>query len=150
MAFLLGLAALLGCAYFAHDTQHFKRDALVAVGTIVDERGQHEVGVGSHGVHFSSTYSPIVEFTPEGGKPIRIKTQTWSSWHERVGSTVSVRYFRTDPAGAHIDRFSDNWGLPLILGAIGIFLILGGLGIVDTSSTSDDDDRHWYSFRWFD
>jgi len=149
MAFLLGLAALFGCAYFARDTLHFKHAALVAIGTVVDERGQHEISVGNRGINYSSTYSPVVEFTPEGGKPLRIKTQYWSSGHEKLGAPVTVLYFKNDPAGAHLDRFFDNWGAPLILGVLGVFLILGALGVVDASGTSSDDDRRW-SFRWFD
>jgi hypothetical protein len=150
MAFLLGLAALFGCAYFTRDTLHFKHDGLVAAGVVVDERGQHEISVGGRGVNYSSTYSPVVEFTPDGGKAMRIKTHTWSSWHERLGSSVQVLYFNTDPSGAHLDRFFDNWGFPLILGVIGIFLILGALGVVDASGSGDDDDRRQFSFRWFD
>jgi hypothetical protein len=148
MAFLLGLAALFGCAYFTRDTLHYKHDALVAVGTVVDERGKHEISVGERGVNFSSTYSPVVEFTPEGGTPIRFRTKTWTSGHEKLGSTVTVLYFKNDPDGAHIDRFFDNWGACLILAVLGVFLILAAFGIVDNSGTSDND-RRW-SFSWFD
>ena len=149
MAFLLGLAALIGCAYFTRDTLHFKHDGLVAAGTVVDERGQHEISVGNRGINYSSTYSPVVEFTPEEGKPLRFRTKTWTSGHEKVGSTVTVLYFRDDPGGAHLDRFFDNWGASLILAVLGTFLILAAFGVVDDSGTSSDDSRRW-SFSWFD
>lgn len=68
--------------------------------------------------------APIVEFTPEGGKPVRIV----GSFFERqpssaLGDVVPVRYQPDEPQSAIIDVFADKWTFPLMFVVVGILFM---------------------------
>ncbi len=70
--------------------------------------------------------APVIEFTPAGGKPVRIV----GSFYERaptgaVGDVVPVRYHPGAPDYAVVDVFADKWAFPLLFTVFGIALILG-------------------------
>lgn len=70
--------------------------------------------------------APVIEFTPTGGKPVRIV----GSFYERaptgaLGDVVPVRYHPDSPEYAVVDVFSDKWAFPLMFAAFGLVLIAG-------------------------
>jgi hypothetical protein len=76
----------------------------------------------------STTYAPVVEFTPsQGATPIRFRHSVSSShpsW--KVGQPVGVLHDPADPSSAIIDQGWWTTAVPLIPGAVGaVFSLLG-------------------------
>jgi len=149
VALLLGLALLAGGAYFAKDLLRLQRHGVAVAGTVVDATSRHEVSVGDRGgLHQSDSHSATVEFTPDGGRPLRFTSQTGS--RQRIGDQVKVLYNRDDPKDARIDSWYE-WFLPVLLAVFGVFAVLYALGFVSGGNSYDDGyERSWTLFRWFD
>ena len=149
VALLLGLALLAGGEYFAKDLLRLQRHGVAVAGTVVDATSRHEVSVSDrNGLQESTSHSATVEFTPEGGRPLRFTSQTGS--RQRIGDQVKVLYSKDDPRDARIDSWYE-WFLPVLLGLFGAFAVLYALGIVSGGTSYDDGyERSWTLFRWFD
>lgn len=63
----------------------------------------------------STTYSPIVEYQVDGQTHTLDGNVSSYPPQYRVGDRVSVRYDRSDPSRAQIDKWSERWLMPVIL-----------------------------------
>jgi hypothetical protein len=146
-ALLLALALLGGAAYFGKDLIHLKHEGVVANAIIVDAKNEHRITFDTHdGIGERTSNSAILEFTPEGGRPVRFKAWFWSA--QQVGDQVRVLYNADDPSDACVDSWF-SWLLPAILGFIGGSCLLYGLGVTDSGPEVTSSTR-WTLFRWFD
>jgi hypothetical protein len=75
--------------------------------------------------HDSLSFFPVVSFTDCDGKLRRFTAVAGGATQRPpVGTTVVVRYSRTDPQCAFIASFLHMWGAPLALAALGIGSLL--------------------------
>ena len=146
VALLLGLALLGGGIYLAKDVLRLQRSGIAAIGTIVDAQNKHEIRVGGdHGIETKSEYSALIEFTPEGGRPVQFKSLFWS--RQTIGNQVKVLYNKEVPTDARVDSFF-AWLAPLALGFLGLVSTLYALGIAGSGLQTSTPG--WTAFRWFD
>ena len=145
LALLLGLGLLGGAVYCTNDLLDLQRHGMRTTGTVIDAVTRHRVSIGNRGIESSDNNSGTIEFTPDGGKPVRFSTQFWS--RQKVGREVTVLYERVDPSHAKVDTWS-NWLLPGLLALFGAICLGIAFGWV-----SDDDvqtDQRWFSYTWKD
>jgi Protein of unknown function (DUF3592) len=123
---LVGLAMLAGSGMLVKSKMDFRATAMKAQGTVVDFERTTTTEKGKT----KTMYTPVVEFTPEGGQPIRFNGDVSSSSpsYDR-GDKVPVMFSAQTPEKAYIDSFSSNWMGPLILGGIGLVVALVGAGL---------------------
>src|SRR5262245_3892368 len=118
---LIGVAALTGSWLWARHRTEFLRHAVRAQGTIVELAASTDTD--------STTWAPVVEFTPEGRGPVRFRHPVGSShpaW--RVGQQVGVRYDPGEPSKALIDQGWWTSAFPYLPGLVGLLIL--ALGVV--------------------
>jgi hypothetical protein len=77
------------------------------------------------------TYAPVVAFTTDNGRKAQFASQTRSSsGGYAVGAFVPVLYDSNYPDQARIRSFLDLWGLPSLLGGLGLVFTLVGGGLL--------------------
>jgi Protein of unknown function (DUF3592) len=110
---LLGIGLLIAAVTFAARTHGFKRDAAAAEGVVV----RLNAG-GSH---------PQIEFTTAAGQTISYP-QGGFLFGYQPGDRVRVLYSPGEPARtACVDAFGALWFTSLLLGAMGLCFVGGGL-----------------------
>ena len=94
--------------------------ATVAEGTVVDLVASRS--------NDSTTYKPVVRFTPAGGEALQFTSGMGSNPPAYAqGEKVSVFYKAREPQNAMISGVFSLWGGPLILGGLGtVFFLIGG------------------------
>jgi hypothetical protein len=134
---LIGGAAVTGSWLWARHRTEFLRHALPARGTVVELAASTNAG--------PTTWAPIVEFTPEGGRPIRFRHPVASShpgW--RVGQQVGVRYDPDSPSNAIIDQGWWTSAIPYLPGILGLlFLALGISALRNGSASVESAPSQW-------
>lgn len=119
----IGLAMLVGAAYWASRVDEFARTASRAPGTVIKLERSHSGG--------SSSYYPVVRYRTAAGQDITFRSSFGSNPPSHaVGEQVEVLYRESDPGGARIGSFFALWGAPAIVGALGAVLALVGGGIL--------------------
>lgn len=120
---IVGLGLLVGGAYALSSTHEFIQKSETANGTVVDlERSRSRR---------STTYHPVVRFTARDGKEYEVRSSAGSNPPGyRIGEGVRVFYDPDDPDHARIDSFFSLWGIPTMLGGMGLVFALAGGGMI--------------------
>jgi hypothetical protein len=109
---LVGIGLLVATVVVCAKVWRFVRQAKAAEGIVV-----RLIAGGSH---------PEIEFTTAAGEKI-VYTQGGLIFGYRVDERPRVLYRPDDPAGsASVDAFGALWFVPLLLGLIGAFFVVGG------------------------
>lgn len=116
---LIGAGLLIGAMMSYINTSKFIERASETVGTVIDvERSRSSD---------STTFYPVVVFEDANGREVEIRSRSGSNPPAfSRGETVSVLYESTTPESARINTFFSLWGLPIILGGLG--LVFGAMG----------------------
>lgn len=121
-SFLLGIAFLLGAAYFAQRSLEFRRHGEVVSGTVVAVDAR--LSSDEDGLRYSKR--ALVQYTPaSGGEALSMRTSWSSAWFGSLqpGDSVRVRYLPRAPQEAREDSllFDCLGPLALLLLAVGSF-----------------------------
>lgn len=73
---------------------------------------------------------PSVTFVARQGEPVTFSGQVCSRPGYEIGESVELLYDPSEPRNAHIDSFTQNWFVSLILGSFGSIFLLGSLVFV--------------------
>lgn len=116
---LIGAGMLVGAVMSYSSTVSFIERATEASGTVIDlERSRSSD---------STTYYPVVVFEDIRGREIEFRSRSGSNPPSfSRGERVSVFYEPSAPESARINSFFSLWGLPMILGGMG--LVFGAIG----------------------
>ena len=109
----IGASVVAGTLYWADHLHRYIDKAVRTHGTIVSQQSSNSDG--------STTYAPVIEFTPYKSETIRFTSNISSSspsWD--VGDNVFVFYDPDDHSDAMMDRGWFNYFFQLILGFIGL------------------------------
>ncbi len=118
---IIGVCMVFGSAYFFVSTKQFIASALRAPGTVVDLVPKENDDGGY-------TYAPQVTFsTDEGEEYTFVSGASASPPAFSEGEIVEVLYEAKNPRGAKINAVSTLYGLPLIMGGMGIIFALVGI-----------------------
>ena len=124
--FTLGLGMLVRELAFANGATH-------TTGAVVELKKVESID--------STNLVPIVEFTPENGKPIRIECASTSP-SPTVGDCVTVIYHANDLKGARIDNFVNRWLFPIVFTPIGVIaFVLGTVGAISNRQRSPNKGK---------
>ena len=113
----IGAVVLGGALYWADHLHTYIEKAVRTHGTIVSQKSSTSDG--------STTYAPIVEFTPYKSETIRFTSDISSSspsWN--VGDRVFVFYDPQNSSDAMMDRGWFSYFFQLILGFIGVIIFV--------------------------
>ncbi|MFC6633346.1 DUF3592 domain-containing protein [Microbulbifer taiwanensis] len=119
----IGLAMLIGTFLLYSNTRDFLKTAITTDGTVValvPSRSSNSV-----------TYAPVIQFQDKTGRLVEFMSSSSSnppSYDE--GEKVEVFYQASAPESARINGFFSLWGLPTILGGLGILFFLVGFSII--------------------
>ena len=120
---MLGTACLVIALCVAIYTWHFIHISRRTSGTVI-EMLQNRDKDGD------ISYSPTFRFEETNGTPHIVSSHVFSSPPEfHVGDSVSILYPDDRPQAARIDRYSQIWGLPTVIGIAGGLLVIFGLGV---------------------
>jgi len=126
----LGSAVLFlaGAVCFVHRNHSFNASAVRAEGTIVEL-----IESASSDSH-RRMYTPVFTYRDRNGTEYRHKS-SHSSYPPigEVGDKIEVLYDPKDPSRVKINTFFGNWGVPLILGGIGLVDAIVGLAFLAVS-----------------
>lgn len=130
---MICLAAGIGLLYYSANLLNGRgqlaANALSAVGEITDSNYQERVDLGNGGERRTGTSAPVVTFTTNTGRVVRISGDAFSSAHGyAIGEHVHVLYAEADPDQAQIDTFAENWQGVLMTGGIGLGFTFFGIG----------------------
>jgi len=71
------------------------------------------------------TYAPVFTFVTGNGKTVSVTSHSSSNPPEfALAEPVTVLYTPSDPEDARIDTVWQLWGVPLLVGGIGLFLFV--------------------------
>ena len=113
MTLNIGVAVVAGALYWTSHLHGYIDKAVRTHGTIVSQKSSTSDG--------STTYAPVIKFTPYKSETIRFTSSISSSnpsWE--VGDTVLVYYDPDNSSDAMMDRGWFNYFFQLILGFIGL------------------------------
>lgn len=97
----------------------FKRNSVAAVGRVVD----HEIGDQRGRPRF-----PVLEFVTPDGKKRRFTSDFGANpASDEVGDQLPIRYLKTDPEKARVEKAWRVWWDAVGLGTIGLILTLVGM-----------------------
>lgn len=120
----IGLVFLTVALFSARSDYAFRKGAVSTTGTVVDlERS------GGN----DNTYKPVFEFVDRNDRKHRGVGSVASSppaFHR--GEEVRVLYNPSDPEGARLDSFLENWFLPVLFGGMGTLFagVAAGCGLI--------------------
>ena len=125
---LVGITATGGGIHLGLDRWQFIQNASTAVGKVVDFESTTTTSDGTT----STTYAPIIQFTPANSNVTIKFTDDFgsSSPSEQAGDKVPVLYLADEPSEAIMDKGWLNWFAPGLLSIIGIFFTLIGIRII--------------------
>src|SRR5690242_17263438 len=108
---VIGIGMLVGGAYWGLRTKHFVENAKRTNGRVIEMVAKRDDD--------GTTWSPKVEFTPEGGQLTTFTSSSSSNPpSHREGDVVRVLYDPANPGKASIDSFMDLWFGPLLVGGV--------------------------------
>ncbi len=98
----------------------FRQGAMVTEGEIVELRKSRSGTSGTHSSKRYLVYTPVYQYTDHKGAMHKMEA-SYSSTEPvgKVGDKIQVLYSRDNPADAKMDTFFANWGIALILLALG-------------------------------
>ncbi|WJN59549.1 hypothetical protein OH686_12420 [Pseudomonas sp. SO81] len=73
---------------------------------------------------------PSIAFSTGQGERVTFHGQVCSRPGYEIGESVELLYDPLEPENAHIDGFTQNWFVSLILGSFGSIFLLGGMVFV--------------------
>ena len=131
LIFIVALISLGLCGtsvYWGLEHWEFQQRATTTHGTVIDFERSTSTSDG----RTTTTYAPIIQFTPQQGSSSIKFTDNFgsSSPSEKRGDQVTVLYLPDDPSEAIMDKGWLNWFGPGLLGLIGIVLSLITLSLV--------------------
>ena len=112
----IGAVMIAGALYWADHLHAYIDSATRTHGVIVSQKSSYSDG--------STTYAPVIEFTPHKSGTVRFTSNVSSSspsW--KVGDMVNVFYDPNNTNDAMMDREWFNYFFQLILGSIGIVIL---------------------------
>lgn len=115
-----------------YENRTFIKNAHLAKGTVVGfyEKTSYYTLSGSKASRKSSSYAPIVRFTTKKGETISFISEASSALSiYSKGEHVKVLYDPSNPDNAEINDFFSLYLGQVIVGGIGLFIVLLGLGI---------------------
>jgi hypothetical protein len=119
----VGVAMLLGAAFWYQSTRSFIATAIDAEGTVIELQPVRSTD--------STTYRPIVRFEDQRGQRIEFSSATSSNPPGySQGEKVSVLYPAADPHDARINGYFSLWGGATIIAGLGGVFTLVGVGII--------------------
>lgn len=124
---VIGFCMMMGAIFFYKDTQEFLTQALVAEGKVVELVRLRSTSSDST----KYVYAPVVVFVTAGGTAIEFTSSTGSNPPGySKGEVVEVLYKPSSPRQAKINSFFALWGVPTIVGIIGVVFFIVGFSIV--------------------
>jgi hypothetical protein len=108
---LVGMACIAAAVWLFVRRVWLLLDGVNTVGRIEAFEAREDDG--------SLSYLPVVSFTDGSGLARRFTSVAGSSRPPRIGTSVPVRYLRTDPGSAFIASFLHMWAAPLALFLLG-------------------------------
>ncbi|MCC9016247.1 DUF3592 domain-containing protein [Flavobacterium lipolyticum] len=124
VCFIPGLTLLVGAFCLFQQKLNFIEKASIVYGTVIES-------IPLAGNKNGSLYYPHVSFVTKSGEPIDFTSTVGSSLPNYMeGSSVKVLYDPTNPNKAEIDGIHGYIVDPMLLGGLGVFFFLMGLGVV--------------------
>ncbi|TXS96022.1 DUF3592 domain-containing protein [Parahaliea maris] len=130
-----GLLMLAGATALFLNTRDFIATAAVTEGKVTELVRSRSSD--------SDTYRPVVVFTTAAGRSVEFTSSSGSnppSFHR--GETVTVLYQPDTPEQARIGSFFSLWGLPMIVGGMGLVFSLVGWGIIASQVLRKRRNQH--------
>jgi len=127
----VGSIFVISGIFIASNTHSFVGQGISTQGTVVDlvrHRSRDSQG------RSSTTYYPVVKFTPSSGEPIIFEANSGSNppAHRR-GQQIEILYNPQAPEAAMINSWLDLWFLPTMFISMGsLFVLIGGVPLVRT------------------
>lgn len=113
----IGLAMIIASIWTGISAKGFVDDAVKADGVVI-RLERRESGTGSDR---SITYAPVFTFSDAKEQEHTIVSSSSSSpVAYEVNEKVEVLYLADEPSEAKLNSFFSLWGLPVILGVIGV------------------------------
>jgi hypothetical protein len=114
----LSFASLALAFFLAQKALLFADDVVRTTGTVAGYRESPQA-------EGRTAYTPRIVFESAPGERTTVFGQLTSmSPRDPVGATVPLRYARSDPGGARVDRFVDNTLGPAVAAALGMLCAL--------------------------
>ncbi|WP_264524624.1 DUF3592 domain-containing protein [Flavobacterium sp. N502536] len=124
VCFIPGLILLMGAFYLFQQKLNFIEKANIVYGTVIES-------IPLAGNKNGSLYYPHVSFVIKSGKQIDFTSNVGTSLPSYInGSSVKVLYDPTNPNKAEIDGVYGYMVDPVLLGGLGVFFLLMGLGAI--------------------
>jgi hypothetical protein len=136
----IGIGALLlaGAFFAVMSSRSLLREGIRTTGNVIDfVESQAEDG--------QPMYAPVFSFLDEQGVEHQIRSNVSSSSYAYMkGQAVDVIYRPGDPQRAEIQSTFGLWGLAAILGFVGIFFLVFGIGtnFITRKILSSTDDMN--------
>ena len=110
----VGCILLILAGYMLYSSMQFQKTALRAEGVVTEVR--YERSSDSKG-----SYHPVIAFNTNQNKRIVFESSTGSSSYRGTeGNSIEVLYAADAPENAEINDSLSQWGVPVILGGMGI------------------------------
>jgi hypothetical protein len=117
----LGAFILLIVAHIGYRQAVFVAKSQFAQGTVT----KVEQTESTYNGEVRTTDWPTVAFSNSAGSTVTFKPNTtWGFLHYSTGQEIDVLYLPGEPANAQIDSFVPLFGVPLLVGALGIAFIV--------------------------
>ncbi|CAA9201263.1 DUF3592 domain-containing protein [Flavobacterium collinsii] len=124
VCFIPGLTLLVGAFCLFQQKLNFIEKANIVYGTVIES-------IPLAGNKNGSLYYPHVSFVTKSGKQIDFTSNVGTSLPSYIeGSSVKVLYDPTNPNKAEIDGIYGYMVDPVLLGSLGVFFLLIGLGAI--------------------
>lgn len=125
----VGLAALAAGVVWGARRYSLYKSGVRTNGVVVEVSAHQSTTTREGRTVDSTSYYPVVEFTPADGKTRRFTGSTGSgSPSYSAGQSVAVIYDPADPAKAQLADFEQFWLGPLAVSLFGLFFLAGGVG----------------------
>jgi Protein of unknown function (DUF3592) len=125
----VGSIFVISGLFIALNTRSFVGKGISTQGTVIDV--VRHTSRDSNG-RSSTTYYPVVKFTPSSGEPVIFEANSGSNppTHRR-GQKIDVLYNPQEPESATINSWLDLWFLPtMFMGMGSLFVVIGGIPLV--------------------
>lgn len=118
----IGLAMLAAAVYFGWDTRAWLARSVEAQGSVIEMVRVRDSDTGS------LSFAPLVRFITADGNTIEFQSTVQSNPPGyRAGQNVTVLYDPAKPNSAALSGLFSIWGVPVILGIIGVVFTAFGL-----------------------
>lgn len=136
--FLISLFLLvvgIGCLFLYNNQRDKQKDYIVTTGVVYDVEEKYDSEDGY-------MYSSIIEYVV-GGQKYYIDANSWSSFPDRLGKSVKVKYNPDRPSQAIIVGVKGSTWVPLVVGIVftGCGVLIGGKAITLIGKNKKDDNE---------